>query len=262
MTNFELSAKIKDESNLAKLFNECMRKTDCLRIISSPSHITPAEMHKNIDNDPTKAIMFMSSCIYEIHFHTLINQLNERKNEIIRFENEFNYDFDRYAITNRLNLIKEYGGEDEDYNDDDTIKEATRKNMEDYSIVHELNRELHIFTDSTSDHFDIICNYLENVNNLSILKFFRKQGATILSSRIENGKMVKNTIEDEIEDEARTAYVCDSYSDLLKLVINHINILGILIAELPNDEKSIPSITEIGSYIDEILSLKIKRIPF
>lgn len=252
MEEYFMFNEINDDSKLADLFNACMGESHGIRIISSPDYITPDRFFED-ESAKESAIMFYFSVVYENHFHALVRQLNKKRTEIKRFENEFNSDFDKYAIENRLYLIETDGGDN-----DDTKRDATGNGIYDYSIVQELKRELNIFTDSKPDHFATICSYLENITEFSVKKFCKKQGIPFSSGGYQDGEFVKFTIEEEIENEARTAYACDSYSDLLKLAIHHINVLGGLIQELPNDETSIPRIIEIESYIDDILEMKIK----
>ena len=110
---------IDSELPLAKAFNRIISDLELLRIMTNPrifSDSTDKEAPFRMHN-------YYLTVLWERWLHGVFNRLVEWANTISSYFDEYNGSWEYYALSQRLEFIKEYGSDDEDdYNPDDTIK--------------------------------------------------------------------------------------------------------------------------------------------
>ena len=129
-----LLERVDNSTKLGKLFNRCMDSVDTMRIISSPVDFSEKE-NTNV------AVMFYDSCLIELYLHSVIDSLNRLRSIANKYINEFGCNWKYYATCNRSDLIQEYGGDENDYDDSGNIVPATDEKLISYSIVSDIQSE-------------------------------------------------------------------------------------------------------------------------
>ena len=136
---------IDSELPLAKAFNRIISDLELLRIMTNPrifSDSTDKEAPFRMHN-------YYLTVLWERWLHGVFNRLVEWANTISTYFDGYNGSWEYYALSQRLEFIKEYGSDDEDdYNPDDTIKTT--------GITHEQLKYHTIFRDLYHDCVDIV----------------------------------------------------------------------------------------------------------
>ena len=136
---------IDSELPLAKAFNRIISDLELLRIMTNPrifSDSTDKEAPFRMHN-------YYLTVLWERWLHGVFNRLVEWADTISTYFDEYNGSWEYYALSQRLEFIKEYGSDDEDdYNPDDTIKTT--------GITHEQLKYHTVFRDLYHDCVDIV----------------------------------------------------------------------------------------------------------
>ena len=136
---------IDSELPLAKAFNHIISDLELLRIMTNPrifSDSTDKEAPFRMHN-------YYLTVLWERWLHGVFNRLVEWADTISTYFDEYNGSWEYYALSQRLEFIKEYGSDDEDdYNPDDSIKTT--------GITHEQLKYHTIFRDLCHDCVDIV----------------------------------------------------------------------------------------------------------
>ena len=136
---------INSERPLAKAFNRIISDLELLRIMTNPrvfSDSTDKEAAFRMQN-------YYLTVLWERWLHGVFNRLVEWANTICEYFDEYNGSWEYYALSKRLDFIKEFGSDNEDdYNPDDSIKTT--------GITHEQLKYHTIFRDLYHDCVDIV----------------------------------------------------------------------------------------------------------
>ena len=136
---------IDSELPLAKAFNRIISDLELLRIMTNPrifSDSTDKEAPFRMHN-------YYLTVLWERWLHGVFNRLVEWADTLSTYFDEYNGSWEYYALSQRLEFIKEYGSDDEDdYNPDDTIKTT--------GITHEQLKYHTVFRDLYHDCVDIV----------------------------------------------------------------------------------------------------------
>ena len=65
--------------------------------------------------------IYCSCLLFEDYASSFVAKLRQIINTISIYDTEFGFRWKYYASSKRINLIKEYGGDDEDYNKDGSV---------------------------------------------------------------------------------------------------------------------------------------------
>lgn len=127
---YDFLSRIKDEGRLAFLFNKIIKRLNITRIMSAPK--TFEDLEKEY-----VAKMFYSTCLWEMYLQGVIDKLKSWMQTLEEYETEFSSSWKYYAASRRLSSIKEYGGDEGDYNEDGTIRVSgiSNKELESYSVL-------------------------------------------------------------------------------------------------------------------------------
>lgn len=225
---YNLLQKIEATDPLARLFNDYLKGLSTLAIMSEPSYVTMAELRalflrtgKARDRNYLRhsarryfELTVLRNSLHDIHRHVL-----ETIALLEGFFTDYNGDLQRYAIENRLALIKEYGSDDErDWYRDNEADEAEAwkvtykddpESLSHYTLHADLG--LHFGSDSRGEHlgtsgpadFYPYTTMVEQQSEFSfrkLLSSFTKQEVT-LTRAAEDGSQLPMTLADHLENE-------------------------------------------------------------
>jgi len=252
MFRYEFFTPIEGSDNdLVKLFNNFMKSLQMPRMIYSPDMRLPGGVI-----DPYTATGFYRLCVLEVYLHRVVHQLNEVLIVVERFNKEFEGKWKYYAVAERLQCIKEYGGEDEDYNEDGTINtKATNEMLIPYTITNTLNS---IITNSMSPDDEVLhvaFEYAARSINIDFKDVFGKNVKTYRKD--EDGKMVENTWSDDVIHRTEEHLAADELHEMIYSVIwdFHSIIKEIKVLEPCNDHSTF--FKGLPKRINDLFSLKV-----
>jgi hypothetical protein len=259
--------KVDGSSKLGRFFNEVFKKIDTARTLSAPSiHMKANEdtegVHIGQGMIVKSAILFYKICQIELYFHAVINGLENWINILAQYNGEFESNWSYYAGSRRVDCIDRYGGEEEDYEPDGSIKvDVDDDKLTSYTIVHDLLGAglIDIFTQTPIEG---ICDFawlIANSARIDTNDIFQKvSGKRLKTYRRENGKMVENTFSDEVIQklEKEESY-CHAANTLIAVGIEIISLVT-CIRELDEkkDNKSF-FYTYLPERIQDILNLRV-----
>lgn len=178
MRDYDFYKKIEDDSNIAAMFNKAMKKTLPLRISCAPKSFQEMREHQE-----HVVVHFYEMCLCEMWMHRVVEMLREWDRLIEEYFNEFSGSWKFYALTKRIDSIKECGGEDDDYTEDGAIKNVFPDDkLIPYSIIKKLIPD---------DFKDIVFD--SNINDLMVIP-----GIITVASQIHFEDFIKETYGKEL----------------------------------------------------------------
>lgn len=255
---YELFSRIKDDSRLANLFNQVLHKLDIVRMMSAPSTFEKKE------EDEYVAKMFYESCLWEMYLHGVIDKLNFWKNLLNEYETEFGSNWKYYASSKRLESIKEYGGDDKDYDTEGNIRTMNLSNedLECYSILTDLVQDdwRDIVQETKAEHLSGLCASLQTQAKISITDVLKNiSGQEIpMYKEDEDGNMVKMTFADRALSKASDESRADDLSTMVLFVCHSIQLIIEKIRALDNFKDNKAELISIGKDISCLLEGNFK----
>lgn len=213
---YDMFDLIEDNSPLASLFNRILKQLDVVRIISAPSTFERMEETKEQNFK-----LFYETCLWEMYLHGVIDKLNHWGEVLDEYINEFGASWKYYASAKRLESIKEYGGEDSDYDSKGKVRTEglTNKDLECDTVIRHLVQDdwQDIVQETTLDHLNGLVLALQAQAKVSVRGIFKHlYGQEIpLYKQDENGNMVKMNFADESLMKASDELRADDYSSLV-----------------------------------------------
>lgn len=164
---------IEGEQPLAIVFNKVISKITTLRIMTRPRIFDDIKG----ENAAFKMMSYYQILLWEKWLHEVVQRLQEWTTTIDEYFDEFNGSWVYYALSKRLDFLNEFGGDDDDYNADGSIKTT--------DITHEQLRYHTIFSDLYHDCVDIVqdtiptdlyslINAIETNSRVSIIDILQK----------------------------------------------------------------------------------------
>lgn len=254
---YEFPQKIEGSGFLVEFANIVLDKTTSIRIFTAPS--TTASF-KDINAGSIES--FYQCCMLETYLHSAIEHLRKWKSDAQKYNNEFEGSWKYYAIADRLRSIKEYGGEDDDYNEDGSIREKVSDKELKYSSLLESWRGYNdIFLSSKAPDFTRVSSLIQVENKLSIVDFFRDQGKELTSYKKDvHGNMVAMDWADEQMSNARKEFVADGMVDFLTLFVKNCRIIIDQVEKLPYNKDHKDFFGSLPNKIDAIFELKLQQL--
>ena len=135
---------IESDLPLAVAFNKVVSKINTLWIMTRP------RIFDDIKGEETafKMMTYYQILLWEKWLHEVVQRLQEWITTIDECFGEFNGSWEYYALSKRLNFLNKFGGDDEDYNPDGSIKTT--------DITHEQLKYHTVFSDLYHDCVDIV----------------------------------------------------------------------------------------------------------
>ena len=182
---------IDSELPLAKAFNRIISDLELLRIMTNPrifSDSTDKEAPFRMHN-------YYLTVLWERWLHGVFNRLVEWANTISSYFDKYNGSWEYYALSQRLEFIKEYGSDDEDdYNPDDTIKTTgiTHEQLKYHTIFRDLYHDcVDIVQDAKPDNLYPMITTLDAKSRFSVIDVLQKSTGQQVTSYIleKNGHL-------------------------------------------------------------------------
>lgn len=239
---YKVLQRIEDDSNLAYVFNEALRSLEVIRICSSPTTFEKAIK----DEGEHCADLFYETCLWEMYLHSVISKLHEWEDGLNEYFNEFEGSWRYYASSKRIECIREYGGDEQDYDDEGNIRtmNLTDKELEVYTIINDLMHDdwKDIVQETKPEHLNGLCAALQTQAKISITDILKNiSGAEIDSYKTDEvGNMVRMTFADKVLMKASDENKADDLSVVILFVCNSIQIIIEKIKSLSrfNDNKN------------------------
>lgn len=245
---YDFLSKINDEGRLAFLFNKIIEHLNITRIISAPQTFSGLNERHGCD-------LFYSTCLWEMYLHGVVSRLKSWIESLEEYETEYSSSWKYYAASRRLDFIKKYGGEEEDYNEDGSIRTigVSDKELESYSILSVLvfNDWRDIVQETSPTDLSGLIAALQTDASFSTSDIVKEGlGIDLPFYKIdENGDMVKATFADNVLQKAVKGNTADYLSSALLYICN----------EMQSIIQSIRSMDKAKDNKEELFEIK-KRI--
>lgn len=253
-------SKIEGDCNFALLCNKAMDLLSSQRLFVAP--LSTSFRDKRLSTygyRETTAVVFYEMCLFETYLISAFEHLTRWRANATKYNTEFAGSWKYYALADRIESIKEYGGEDEDYNEDGTVKtDLTDEQLRGSDIVTQMTDYNDIFLTTNPGDWEIINTLLQQRSDFSLSKMFERMGKPILSYRSESGELIQNTWADERLLEAKEQYVSDSISEIINSVIDELCTLVKQVNSLRWNTDNKKFFANLPARIDAILNLEIE----
>ncbi len=133
---YEFPKKIDDDSVLAKNLNKVLHGLFLFRLVASPSTF---EHYQKMKKEGV-ADMFYLSCLFVKWATECVERVKSWQSVTSDYLSEYNGSWRYYAASKRLESIREYGGDDDDYDGEGNVIEAgiSDEKLSRYSVVGDL----------------------------------------------------------------------------------------------------------------------------
>ena len=214
----ELIQPIDSDLPLAKAFNKIISKVQTLRIITMPRTFDDVKCKEAA----FKITNYYQTVLWEIWLHEVVKRLQEWTAIIDEYFDEFDGSWEYYALSKRLESIKEYGSDDEeDYNSDGSVKTTgiSRDQLHCYTVFQDLYHDcVDIVQDSRQEDLyplieaiDIksrisITDILANVSGKTIPTYFMGDDGVLHQATFEEKELHKAAGMVEAHDYGQLVY--------------------------------------------------------
>lgn len=252
---------IDDDSRLAKAFNEVFRKLGLTRMVSAPTTFEKS----NEEDQRRTAHVFYESCLWELYMHDVVSRLNDWRKTLRRYLYEFRGSWKYYASTIRTDRIRQYGGEDNDYNEDGSIRtDVTDKELESCTLVHDLVwEELEdIVQDTKPDDLASLCSTLGAEASMSITDIIKNvSGVDMpLYKKDEQGEMVQMSFAERVLLKANEQCEAEDLACFVLTICQAIQLLLQKIRSLDKFKDNKEELKAILKGVEYLLDTDVERI--
>lgn len=186
--------KVDDGSPIATFFNTCLKGCNTAMIFSAPRTFA---QHGGDD-------IYCSCLLFEDYASSFVAKLRQIVNTISVYEAEFGFHWKFYASSKRIELIKEHGGEDDDYDEDGRIVMVgvPDEKLAAYSVVNDLyeNEVVDIVQDTAPRDLRRIAAVIQMDASLTVTDMFEQAiGKTVLPSKVDEDGNVKQMSRMDVE---------------------------------------------------------------
>lgn len=255
MKEYSLFSHIEDNSNLAHLFNTVLNKLDIFRIISAP--ITFEKKGKTERNFE----LFYDTCLWEMYFHEVVNKLKHWIEVLDEYEAEFGSNWEYYASAKRLESIKKYGGEAEDFDNDGNIRTQglTHEDLKHDTVVSDLIQDnwMDIVQETLPEHLEGLIIAIKAKAKISFAEVFKNATNRDLPiyKQDKDGNMVKMNFSDHAMQKASDEVLADDLSSVVLFVCRSIQLLVKRMRELDQFSDNKNELRAIRNDVSALLGL-------
>lgn len=255
-----LHSPLEGDSNLEKLFNNALKSIETERLFTAPANTSSDWYEKDDEHKAVLATGFYELCMIEVYFHSVISHLKRWKKEAIRYNTEFKGSWKFYAYADRNDLIKDYGAEEEDYDENGNIlKHIPNDRLQSYSIVESFRGYNDVVFSVEPSKMHYLYRALERVSEFSVTKLFAqcfdKEIPTYRED--EDGNMVKNTWAEQTLNEVKDQHVADNIRNVVYLILLDFKDLVDEIVKLKADRDNKQFFKALPNRIDNLLNLEL-----
>ena len=262
---YESNRPIEDESKLASVFNLILRKSNLQRLISTPRYFEDMKS----DYLAESLYMFCLSILHEQWLHGVIHKLREWQSTINDYLFEYDGNWRYYACSKRLEMIREFGAEDSDFDDKGELITDNPSNemLRWHTVAKGLITEGRDIVQDTKPH-DLcgLATFLELRAQTNLTDFFKTTGHPEIhlyrQEEGENGEMemVQMSDEDIVLQKALDSVEGNDLFLVVQKVCKAMNVLCDVIGGLNpfSDNKDI--LCEIGKDIQCLLDGRLDEM--
>ena len=255
MREYDRFSHIEDNSHLALLFNEIFSKLDVVRLVSAPATFELLESKKQDFR------LFHETCLWEMYLHGVIEKLNHWIETLDEYESEFNSSWEYYASSKRIEAIKDYGGDEGEYDDNGYIRTQglTHDDLRYYTVTHDLVQDdwRDIVQETTPEQLGCLTAALERQAKVSFAEIFKKVFKQDLPAykQDKDGNMVKMSFSDHAMQKASDEALADSLSSVVLCVCRSIQLLVKRMRELDPFNDNRDELMAIRNDVSALLNL-------
>ncbi len=215
---YGISKRIDDDTVLASVFNKVLKRLDTCRIMSAP--YTFKHDKKDHESKCNIVELFYDTCLWEIYLHEVISRLHTWCDTLDEYFNEYEGSWKYYACSHRISEINEYGGEENDYNDDGSVRTEILPDddLTYYTVISDLVIDDYndIVQDTDPEDLKGMFTALSLVSGDIMDMAFKQVGIDLpMYRRGENGEMVPMTFSEKAMNKA----LAQSEADDLILIV-------------------------------------------
>ena len=164
---------IEGEQPLVIVFNKVISKITTLWIMTRPRIFDDTKG----EEAAFKMITYYQILLWEKWMHEVVQRLQEWTTTIDEYFDEFNGSWEYYALSKRLDFLNEFGGDDDDYNADGSIKttDITREQLKYHTVFSDLYHDcVDIVQDTKPTDLYPLINAIEANSRVSIIDILQK----------------------------------------------------------------------------------------
>lgn len=242
--------KVDDDCPIALFFNKCLEGCNTGMIFSTPRTFT---QHNGDD-------IYCTCLLFEDYAASFVEKLKQIINVISQYDAEFDFHWKFYAASKRINIIKEYGGKDDDYNKDGSILMVgiPDESLAAYSVINDLYEEevVDIVQDTIPHDLKRIAAIIQMGASTTITDMFEQvAGKTILPSKIDTEGNVKCMSRMDVEmDKAINKADADTQTQMIYLACSAMQYILARIKKLPKMEDNKNELIYIRNFTAKILN--------
>ena len=257
---YRFFTKVDETTPLGKLFNKVFGVLKIPRGISAPETTTEDGW-----NNIGQALMFYELCLMEQYLHSIIHNLSEWQTLTKKYAGEFHYSWKYFALSNKMDLIKEYGGEDYDYNEDGSIRtDFCDEQLINETIVAELS-DTHtksIFHTTTPLNYLTMCNMIVYLGANCIIDFLKKSSGKPIKTyrKGDDDELIENDWMDEAMQKAANELAHEDLATIFWSALLAVYALVLQVKDLPKTEDNKEFFMSLPKKIDNIFQLRIQPL--
>lgn len=213
----ELMQLIDSDLPLAKAFNKIISKVQTLRIITVPRTFEDVKGQ----DAAFRMANYYQTVLWEKWLHGVVERLQEWVDTIDEYFDEFEGCWEYYALSKRLDSIKEYGSDDEeDFNRDGSVKTTgiSHEQLYYYTVFLDLYHDcVDIVQDSRPEDLYPLIEAIDIKSRISITDILSKvSGKTVPSYFVgEDGTLHQATFEEKELHKAAGMVEAHDYGQLV-----------------------------------------------
>lgn len=261
-TRYERMGRAEGDSKLAAFINEGMKTFDIIRLMTMPNEIGSVT-YMDV-KEMEKASLFYQTCAWDQWLTRITDKLEYWIEKIDTYMTEFEGKWKYFAVTDRLEVIKEYGGEDDDYDcEGKIITVVSDEKLEPYSILSYLYQDdrTDIVLQTEPKHLEGMISVMIKYEQNSITKNFKKIFGQELSmyKQDENGNMVRMSAEEIAMFDVERQYDAAERAFILHIIARAIQDCISKIKVLKYNEDNVEELSVIRSMAQDLLDMNLKR---
>lgn len=260
---YDVMCRIEEDCTLAVYFNKIIGELDTVRIFSSPRTF---EDTKKEDID--LSAIFYQTVLWELWFHGVVERFDKWNEILNEYFSEYEGKWKFYACSKRIEAIKEYGGEESDYNEDGSVKtlNLTEDDLRYYTILGKMAQDdcRDIVQETTHTDLQYMISCLKAYASFSLpdafKEFFGKEITTYKQD--ENGNMIPMDFADKAMDKAVKQYTADGMSASIMLVCEFIQRIIRDIRAMDKFSDNTDKLVQVHKDVKNILDFKFNEVSY
>lgn len=257
---YKFMSRVDNTCKLASFLNNVLEKLDIVRIISGPKTFDYVKTHENIQKE---VWMFYESCLWERWLTEIVPKLTDWVNCIDTYFNEYLGSWKFFAAADRINCIREFGGEPEDYDADGNIiaEGISDEELAHYSVLSRLVQDdwMDIVQGTSPDDLDGMYSVLVRKEKKSVNEVLKEATGRDIPVYIQNekGEMVIPGFAEKQMMKASRQYVAASRSVVLYAIARTIRNMVVKMKSLSPTEDNRKELEAVRSMSKDLLDLKL-----